>query len=243
MLMVLIKFWIRQFKVCTNDIVDPLQSFQSLSGFFNRRINMDNRYIPDKSLKDVIYSPSDSVLTQVAIFNDSKAKIKGLDFTLKQILKKQVLGNYAYCVFYLSPGDFHDFVSFNDFISQEYTHIQGDLMPVNNIFTHKVTHLLALQERVVVEGSFHGRKAFYVPVGALNVGNITMSKVNIQTNQFTQSLKQQCSNQYKTGETIGQFKLGSTVVIIFELFEGENIKIINNGKVMIGQKCIEIVME
>ena len=65
--------------------------------------------------------------------------------------------NGYFAVFYLSPGDFHDFAAFNKMETNEIRLINGDFLPVNQFFMTHVEGDLALNERVVLNGTFHGR--------------------------------------------------------------------------------------
>ena len=67
------------------------------------------------------------------------------------------MSNGYFAVFYLSPGDFHDFAAFNTIDVKEIRLINGDFLPVNQFFMNNIEGDLAFNERIVLNGKFHGR--------------------------------------------------------------------------------------
>ena len=47
-------------------------------------------------------------------------------------------------------------------------------------------------------------------------------------------------DEYLAGAKIGRFEFGSTVVVVFELKEGEKFEVVKKGKVQVGEECIKI---
>lgn len=128
-----------------------------------------------------------------------------------------------YCILYLSPSNYHRFHSPVDWRVLRTIHYPGYLYPVKPSFSQKVRGLFCINERVVMRG--HWEKGFYsmTAVGAENVGSIKINYVpELRTNKLNQPFKESVWYTYEEresflkGDEIGSFRLGSTVVLIFE---------------------------
>lgn len=130
--------------------------------------------------------------------------------------------NLFYIVLYLAPGDYHKFHSPVDFTITSRTHFSGDLYPVNKVFMGKKTGLLAVNERVVMKGSYDQGFMSLTAVGAFNVGSVFLEHEDLQTNKVGQKRKNVDVKvydepiTYHKGDLMGGFNLGSTVVLVFE---------------------------
>jgi len=142
------------------------------------------------------------------------------------------------CVLYLAPGDYHRIHSSSDWSIHKRRHFPGTLLPVAPMVGKVVPQLLALNERVVLTGEWEQGFFSLTAVGAYNVGSIRMHFDNVRTNNIKRDFR--CNNlQYfswnglgthyyerqfnsitvEKGEELGLFRLGSTVVLIFEADE------------------------
>lgn len=128
-----------------------------------------------------------------------------------------------YCTIYLSPSNYHRFHSPTDWRIIRTIHYPGYLYPVKPSFAQKLKGLFAINERVVMRG--HWEKGFYsmTAVGATNVGSIQINHIpELHTNKLSQPFKENVWYSYEDntailkGDELGCFKLGSTVVLIFE---------------------------
>ena len=124
--------------------------------------------------------------------------------------------------FYLSPQDAHHIFSPVDGKIVKSVHVPGKLWPVNDWAISAVDGLFVVNERVItfIETE-HGMVAV-VMVGATNVGRIALSYAPIETNRAPwkkhpqKSLVHSPPVSLSRGEKIGTFKMGSTVVLVFE---------------------------
>lgn len=218
--------------------------------------------LADAEQADILYAPADSVLSAVGNFSQpfmEQLTVKGQRYSIYEFLFNYSDAEIAalrardafptlrlqdgekslihYAIFYLAPGDYHQFHASTAHTVHNYTHIPGDLFPVNDLFIDSVDRLLARNERVVVSGSYilHTASArgydnlffAYVPVGALNVGSISMCKTgaSVHTNNgllhslFRRSASRSVNamDTYNPGEKMGGFNFGSTVVLLFEV--------------------------
>ncbi|MES1916081.1 MAG: hypothetical protein MHM6MM_007934, partial [Cercozoa sp. M6MM] len=161
-----------------------------------------------------------------------------------------------YAVLYLAPGDYHRMHAPCDMVVHQRRHFPGTLFPVHPRCLSVVPGLLAVNERVVLEGEWAWGHMSYIPVAAHNVGDIALSPLvdNCRTNlpehdedAWAASAHPHCSpderyarwvkknetpygahkggyfNRFapmsvgiNKGEEVGTFRLGSTVVLLFE---------------------------
>ncbi|KAJ3102861.1 phosphatidylserine decarboxylase 1 [Phlyctochytrium planicorne] len=133
-----------------------------------------------------------------------------------------------YCVIYLAPGDYHRFHSPVDWTVYTLRHFAGELLSVSPMIVEKIRNLFVLNERVTMTGSWkHGFFAM-IPVGATNVGSICIDlDPELKTNQptdanpqplgtFTEKTLGSKGRTIYRGQELGGFRLGSTVVLVFE---------------------------
>ncbi|KYR02608.1 hypothetical protein DLAC_00055 [Tieghemostelium lacteum] len=241
------KAWIYTFKCNTEEIPDPLDSYPSLAEFFARPIKPEARPIHEGGS----VSPVDGrVLAVGEITSDSVEQVKGVTYNInhflgcdpKSLMRNPEENKLYQCILYLSPGDYHRIHSSEDWTIDTRCHFPGTLFPVNKPFLKMIPSLFALNERIVLKGEWD--QGFYslTAVGAYNVGSISLNFDQVaQTNKITRDFT--CKNLeyfswngvgshsydhiYDTpipqskGQEVGQFHLGSTVVLIFEAKEFE----------------------
>lgn len=83
---------------------------------------------------------------------------------------------------------------------------------------------------------------FNVPVGATNVGSIKINnEPDLQTNQFFSRIGTYSSKNYTPliqipkGKEMGGFRLGSTIVLVFEAPDSFKFMVKPNEKILVGQ--------
>lgn len=142
-----------------------------------------------------------------------------------------------HAVIYLAPGDYHRFHSPADFKVTHLRHFPGTLFPISPIVARLIPNLFALNERVVLSGSWEYGFFSMTAVGAYNVGSIAINfESRLRTNKLRRDFR--CPNlelfsfggvgcyayeneypepiELKRGDEIGRFNLGSTIVLVFE---------------------------
>ncbi|XP_021405644.2 phosphatidylserine decarboxylase proenzyme, mitochondrial isoform X1 [Lonchura striata] len=145
----------------------------------------------------------------------------------QQLVTKE--GNELYhCVIYLAPGDYHCFHSPTDWTVSHRRHFPGSLMSVNPGVARWIKELFCHNERVVLRGDWKHGFFSLTAVGATNVGSIRIYfDQDLHTNSPSYSKGSYndfsfISNNNKEGipmrkgEHLGEFNLGSTIVLIFE---------------------------
>lgn len=212
--------YIKIFKINLNEF-DKASSYESLNKLFTRKI-----IIPRKMniTPFNIISPSDSLITECGKIEEEMAlQIKGMKYRVIDLIgeKKFELENFSFINLYLSPRDYHRFHAPCDLEVLESRYFNGTLLPVNKSSLIKNKNLFLQNERVVlkVKFKFNNEIAYYVAVGALNVGSIVINFENrISTNNLLpdQIYTYNTPISLKAGDEIGRFEMGSTIVLILK---------------------------
>lgn len=154
-----------------------------------------------------------------------------------------------YIVVYLAPGDYHRFHSPVSWVVSSRRHFAGELYSVSPYLVKTLPGLFTLNERVVLLGRWRHGFFSYTPVGATNVGSIVVNfDRELRTNSLTtdtaadraaekakkrgEAYSGYAEANYGTasevlgghalrrGEEMGGFKLGSSIVMVFEAPKG-----------------------
>ncbi|XP_055056431.2 phosphatidylserine decarboxylase proenzyme, mitochondrial isoform X2 [Misgurnus anguillicaudatus] len=133
-----------------------------------------------------------------------------------------------HCVVYLAPGDYHCFHSPTDWRVAHRRHFPGSLMSVNPGVARWIKELFCHNERVVLSGEWTHGFFSLTAVGATNVGSIRIyfdkelrtnsprySKGTFNDLSYVTNNNQEGISMRK-GEHLGEFNLGSTIVLLFE---------------------------
>uniref|UniRef100_A0A8C3CSD6 Phosphatidylserine decarboxylase proenzyme, mitochondrial n=1 Tax=Cairina moschata TaxID=8855 RepID=A0A8C3CSD6_CAIMO len=211
------------------------RNLRNLSEFFCRKLKPQAQ--PFCCLHSVI-SPSDGkILNFGQVKNCEVEQVKGVTYSLESFLgphtstedlhfseaspgnsfQQQLVtkeGNKLYhYVIYLAPGDYHCFHSPTDWRVSHRCHLPGSLMSVNPGVAHWIKELVCHNKRVVLTGDWKHGFFSLTAVGATKVGSVCI--------YFDQDLHTN-SPRYSKGsynyfrEHLGEFNLGSTIVLIFE---------------------------
>ncbi|PVH33387.1 hypothetical protein PAHAL_9G641400 [Panicum hallii] len=134
-----------------------------------------------------------------------------------------------YCVIYLHPGDYHRVHSPVDWNILKRRHFSGHLFPQNERAIRTVRNLYVENERVVLEGRWKEGFVAIAAIGATNIGSIRVNlEPELRTNRAVSRMVHSLPPEervyepegtgmlVKKGEEIAGFKMGSTVVVVFE---------------------------
>ncbi|KAI1768682.1 phosphatidylserine decarboxylase [Hypoxylon sp. FL1150] len=150
-----------------------------------------------------------------------------------------------YAVVYLAPGDYHRFHSPTSWVVERRRHFAGELYSVSPYLQRTLPGLFTLNERVVLLGRWRWGFFSFVPVGATNVGSIMVNfDRELRTNSLlTDTAADRAAEEaaargepysgfaeatyaaasgvlgghaLRRGDEMGGFKLGSTIVLVFE---------------------------
>ena len=127
--------------------------------------------------------------------------------------------NLSYANIYLSPRDYHHYHAPCDLSVLQALYIPADLYSVAKKFLLKIPNLYAKNERVILKCKMPSRGILWmVFVGALNVGKMRFDfDARIQTNACAsraEALYEYENLSFKKGEHLGNFELGSTIVLV-----------------------------
>lgn len=230
-----------------SDFQSP-DNYPTLNALFTRKLNQPRPFSLETS---ALISPCDSLITECGSIESAQAlQIKGMKYDVNDFLgkriedsSKEVVKNGTYVNFYLSPRDYHRYHSPLDMQVLKAVHIPGKLYPVNIPTLKKKVNLFIENERVVLECiNAEGKRFFLVLVGALNVGEMELLfEPSIRTNTTGEISTYTYDNLFlKKGEDFGCFKMGSTIVMLFE--EGMcRLNISTGENVRFGQTIGEII--
>ncbi|XP_073917518.1 phosphatidylserine decarboxylase proenzyme, mitochondrial isoform X1 [Castor canadensis] len=157
-------------------------------------------------------------------------------------------GNELYhCVIYLAPGDYHCFHSPTDWTVSRRRHFPGSLMSVNPGMARWIKELFCHNERVVLTGDWKHGFFSLTAVGATNVGSIRIyfdqdlhtnsprySKGSYNDFSFV-TLANKEGVPMRKGEHLGEFNLGSTIVLIFEAPQDFKFRLKPGQKIRFGE--------
>ncbi len=218
------------------------EEYKTLNELFTRElINQRDIDIDQKS----VVSPTDSLITECGkLQKDRLFQIKGMEYCVDSLLlecdeksKKRVY-NGEFINFYLSPRDYHRYHMPYDLQIKKVIHIPGKLYPVNLRYLRKKINLFIENERVILECYTKDSKLLYIVlVGALNVGQMTLVfESRIETNKNREISVYEYENLWMNkGELLGYFKMGSTVVMLFEK-DSVKLEVVAGQKVKFGDK-------
>ncbi|KIV97282.1 phosphatidylserine decarboxylase [Exophiala mesophila] len=163
-----------------------------------------------------------------------------------------------YVVVYLAPGDYHRFHSPVSWVCSQRRHFAGELYSVSPYVQRTLPGLFTLNERVVLLGRWKHGFFSYTPVGATNVGSIVINfDKELRTNSLTtdtqadreaaaaaergepysgyseatydHASKVLGGHALRRGEEMGGFKLGSSIVLVFEAPAGQRKASLDQG--------------
>ena len=220
-----IQWFVKHYQVDLSEAkIETARGFKSFNEFFTRELKPGRR--PICSDDNAIASPADGAISELGdIELGSIMQAKGQYYSLSQLLA----GNAEQCntymggkfaTIYLSPKDYHRVHMPLDGELLNTTYVPGDLFSVNQATANQVPGLFARNERLICEFANEQGKFIMILVGAMIVagietvwsGQVAPVKARISHQDFSSS---QAVTLAK-GDEMGRFKLGSTVILLFE---------------------------
>lgn len=198
-------------------------NYATFNDFFTRALQPGARPICEQ--ENAIVCPADGAISQIGdISNGRIFQAKGQDYSLLELIGGDAAtasrfedGKFA--VVYLSPKDYHRVHLPLAGTLKSMTHVPGELFSVNDTTAANVPRLFARNERVVAIFETAVGPMAVILVGAMIVasietvwaGQVTPEPRTIRTTVYDATQ----DYQYKTGDEIGRFKLGSTAIVLF----------------------------
>lgn len=216
----LIKYFVKYYQVNMSEatIEDPF-SYASFNDFFTRKIKAILR--PIASETNAIISPVDGAISQIGYAKQQTLiQAKGFDFDLPSLLGgnqtlAQTFQDGAYTTLYLAPRDYHRIHMPLDGTLTNLIYVPGKLFSVNRQTAEHIPSLYSRNERLICVFDTSAGKMAVILVGAMIVGSMQVSWINTPITQKTM-LTTQIPVSLKKGDELGLFKLGSTVILLFE---------------------------
>merc|ERR1719195_1499595 len=179
-------------------------------------------------------------------------QVKGATFSVPAFLgsdpegTKSPSSSLQYVVLYLPTGAYHRMHSPCEVTFTQGRHFAGELLPTRSSVLRRVNDVLSVNERVVLSGHWRYGQLHFAAVAAANVGNIFLDfDARLKTNRL-RDVAVHCggdvsSKMYhegirlEAGASVGGFRLGSTVVLVFEAPQDFRWKVGVGDSVRVGQ--------
>jgi len=175
-----------------------------------------------------LLSPADGKISQLGKIVDGRIfQAKGQEYTAAELLGDEASAvpyrNGRFATIYLSPRDYHRVHAPADARVLGYDYLPGALWSVNPRVAARRDGLLARNERVVIR--MHGALGHIalVMVGAGGVGNMRLAEAlggEVDSDRWRAAREPRrvelSGVEVARGDELGAFRLGSTVVVVFE---------------------------
>ncbi len=224
-----IKLFAKAYKVNMNEAQkSELTAYATFNDFFVRALRDDAR--PIVALDNQLAQPADGAVSQLGPINDDLIfQAKGHNYTIEALLAGQYqlaekFRGGDFITTYLSPSDYHRVHMPCDGLLTEMIYVPGDLFSVNPLTAANVPNLFARNERLICVFEIPIGSMIQILVGATIVGSIETvwsGCVNTQREGVIKRWTYPTAHSegavfLKKGDEMGRFKLGSTVINLFE---------------------------
>merc|ERR1711924_591667 len=157
-----------------------------------------------------------------------------------------------YAVLYLAPGNYHRIHSPAEVEFKAGRHFCGEVLPLREALLTSVDDIFAINERVCLSGRWCFGNFHLVAVAVTNVGNIYLDfDEKLRTNRM-RDIAVHCGGdvssklypngvKLKPGDSLGGFRLGSTVVLFFDAPKNFEWKVAVGDAVRVGRPLGEVV--
>ncbi|MEM6405116.1 MAG: archaetidylserine decarboxylase [Pseudomonadota bacterium] len=236
----LIRYVIREYQVDMTEAAQPdPDQYPSFNAFFTRTLRPDTRPIA----ADSIISPADGQVSQSGAIDDQQLiQAKGQHYTLPALLGDNtdladMLRHGSYLTIYLAPKDYHRVHMPLSGTLQHMTYIPGDLFSVNTHSAQHIPGLFTRNERLVCTFDTACGPMVVIWVGAIFVGNIeTVWAGEVQAKTLTHRDYSDQAHTFATGDEIGRFNMGSTVIVLFGANQIDLLPTLTGQKIQMGQQ-------
>ena len=199
--------------------IEAPQEYPSFNAFFTRGLKDGAR--PLAGDDSTVVSPADGRLTEYGSMTDGRLlQAKGSSYDVDALLGggevPAALRSGEFATIYLAPHNYHRVHMPTSGVLRRMSFVPGKRFSVNRATTTLVNGLFARNERVVCWFDTPGGPLAVVLVGALNVasmstvwhGEVTGPQDGVQHWDYAQA------EHYARGAELGQFNLGSTVIVV-----------------------------
>lgn len=230
------RWFAHRYQINLEEAEFSIEHYSHIGALFTRRLKPGLRPI-----QGIVVHPCDAVLTELGQIIEGRAvQVKGIDYAVSDLIEDAALARLLegghFLTYYLSPKDLHRVYSPCSGEITECVHLPGNLWPVNEESVQSIHQLFVVNERLVIQLKTAKGPVFVVMVGATNVGKMTASfDAEVVTNRLPSRVRRtyQPPLSIKTGEELGIFHMGSTVVLLTP--PGFLNQLPNPGGVKVGQ--------
>lgn len=248
-----------KYNVDLDEVRYPLDSLRTFNDFFCRALRDGVRPVAD--LPRGLVSPVDGQVLRSGVIHDSKARVeqvKGATYSVPAFLgldpvetKTSASSVVRYVVLYLPIGGYHRFHAPCEVNFTQGRHFAGELLPMRSAVLRRLNDVFSVNERVVLSGRWCHGQLHLAAVAAANVGNIFLDfDAKLKTNRL-RDVVVHCGGDVSTkmyhngvqltpGAAVGGFRLGSTVVLVFEAPPDFQWKVSEGDSVRMGQPLGEV---
>lgn len=216
----IIPWFVRHYGIDVTEAERPLDTYQTWIEFFARRLRPGVRTVAQAG----VVSPVDGrASAHGAIVGETLVQAKGHVYQLSELVagtdRAHRFSGGQYVTFYLSPRDYHRVHMPVSGEIVRWTHVPGQLYPVNPAGVRSIRGLFAKNERLIVELESEIGPCALVLVGATIVGSIRTSFGPVAANPFRRRQfgiqSEAVSIRLHRGDELGYFAFGSTVICLF----------------------------
>lgn len=225
-----------------------ISDYDNLNDFFIRELDLNFR--KDISDENNIISPCDGTISGFGEINDNTfIHAKRHKYNIDELLdeKNDSFSNGKFINIYLEPADCHRIYIPYDSNLLNMKHISGSLYSVAPYASFGIKQLYSKNERVVLNFKCESFLMTIIMIGAVNVGCISLTRHGIVMPAKYKTSSKNISgienyNNYKKGEEVAMFNLGSTVIVLIgEIKKSQWCDNINVGqKILIRDDILKI---
>jgi phosphatidylserine decarboxylase len=196
-------------------------AYATFNDFFIRQLKSGARPIAQDA--QGIISPADGVIAQIGhIAQNQLLQAKGHYFDLESLLAgddalAHTFYDGTFATIYLAPHNYHRVHMPMDGKLVQTIYVPGKLFSVNQQTADYIPHLYSRNERLICVFESEAGRFVLIFVGAMIVGSMQTAwmKEPVRGNQIhTENFASPI--HFAKGDELGYFKLGSTVILLFE---------------------------
>jgi len=238
----------KAYGVKTEEYLPPEKGFKNFNSFFTRQLKPGVHIIDSDA--NAIVSPVDARLDQFGeLDGETIMQAKGVHYNLHDLLPSKEAARFeggSFMTLYLSPGDYHRIHSPAGGTITGYFHLPGKLYTVQEFMVQGLQGLFSKNERLISYIDTGRGTIAVCKIGAMNVGRMSISHAPVITNKTFRSKKEVLYNEgerpsIKSGDELGMFHLGSTIVLLFEKDFIRYAGLVTGDTVRVGQKIGDII--
>ncbi|MDT8446164.1 MAG: archaetidylserine decarboxylase [bacterium] len=221
LLLSVLKIYAKTYKIRLDEVKRPLEQMANFTEFFTRELKDGARPIHPE--RDAVVSPVDGTIAEFGEIKEGLlTQTKGVYYSLSDLVGEEMAAQWAqgyFLTIYLSPADYHRIHSPVPGKVSRFAYFSGQLWPVNKFGVSHVAGLFSVNERLVTPIESTGGLVGLIKVGATVVGKIKTRYTDLASNEgrgTAINLPVFPAMSFDKGEEIGQFQLGSTVILLFE---------------------------